>query len=284
MLDPNEAVRILDLCDRVLAQPSQRGHRFAWLLTSAEPAAEPARVDAWYPEARLAVDVRGLHQDDELHRRAAIVHAYDLDYAVVDARDEEGVRAQVGSREALARQAMRWGPESVVGWVEEDEEWDWEPGGPRPPDPDEIDLADLLDEVGPRDSGAAQVLGWRGRSIALALLGALALARRALRLDVDDLLPREHGLDVLLALAAAEPREATHSGLGAAEIARALVLDPVHVDGELRRLQRDGLVVAGGIPEEGPGAVTWGLAPEGLDAVVALLARAAPLFRDWPPD
>jgi hypothetical protein len=219
MLDANDAVWVLDVCDGALGEPSQRGHRFAWLLESAEPAAAPARVDAWYPPLRLVVDLR-VRDDEEHHRRARIVRAYGLDYVVVElgnlARDpqgrlrrldgdEERIRATVGDETARKEQRFEWGgPMSftvggrdVVGftmYAGGDEDWaddDWDEdegegeedgadGEGWPP----ADVATRLDELGPLDTATAEVLGWRGRSMAQALVGALALSRRALGVDI----------------------------------------------------------------------------------------------------
>jgi hypothetical protein len=315
MLEPNDAVWVLDVCDRVLAERSQRGHRFAWLLSSADPDAEPARVDAWYPPLNVVVDLGGVRGADELHRRARIVRAYGLEYLVVSPgglerdpqgrlrrleHDEERIRAQIGTPAARREQWFEWGApfgplagyaggdladedsvEPDDAWDEEDEDVD-DGEAPWPP----ADVTEPVDGIGPVDTASGEVLGWRGRAIAEALVGAIALGRRAFGVDVVGRGDQPEGREVLLALAVAEARAAVEAGLTRREIATTLAADPWGVGHALERLEVHGHVrrCAPDPGDDGPDAATWTLEPPGLAVVVEWLSHASPLFRDWPPD
>src|ERR1700761_6496851 len=46
---------ILDVCDRVLGETSQRSHLFDWLQPSGGAGQSPIAVDAYYPDQELVV-------------------------------------------------------------------------------------------------------------------------------------------------------------------------------------------------------------------------------------
>jgi DNA-binding MarR family transcriptional regulator len=129
-------------------------------------------------------------------------------------------------------------------------------------------------------SGANEVdFGWRGRPIALAALGAAALARSAFDPRRTGMLsPTEMRLLVYLALAA-RPDAGASSGEAIDPLSVALVTDQHDVERAVASLLRHGLVVGLAGPDDDRLAIT----PAGVARVEQWLGRIASLFGSWPP-
>lgn len=121
-------------------------------------------------------------------------------------------------------------------------------------------------------------LGWRARPIALAALGAVALARRVL---ADEALDGRDGTAVLVLAALAVPEDdaATREQAGPRGLAARLGLGERTVRGALAELSGDGLVEA----DEHTEPRSYALTAAGRDLVTGWLRRIAPLFAGWPP-
>jgi ATP-dependent Clp protease ATP-binding subunit ClpC len=141
---------------------------------------------------------------------------------------------------------------------------------PRPPWPPDELVAD----------GELNV-GWRGRPILLAALGAATLTRWAFdetRLGART--PLEMQVLAHLALLAGADRAFWQPGEELYSMPRALAYDPGELDQAIRLLVRDGLVVRPDETDEASVAITT----SGLLEVEAWLARIVSLFGGWPPD
>jgi Clp amino terminal domain, pathogenicity island component len=122
-------------------------------------------------------------------------------------------------------------------------------------------------------------LGWRGRPIALAALGAALIARSAfdpIRTGMLD--PIEMQLLVHLALAA-RPGAGGSSGEEIDSLSGALVCDRDDVRAAVGSLLRQGLAV--GPAEENEDRLA--IAPAGVARVEQWLRRSVVLFGGWPP-
>ena len=146
-------------------------------------------------------------------------------------------------------------------------------GGVRP-------SSDARTSPAPEMIGEVEVdLGWRGRPIALAALGAAVLARSAFDPSRTGMLaPIQMQLLVLLGLGAreipmAEPGEEIKS------LAGALACDPGDVAAAVMSLIGQGLLAGPTGAEEDRVVIT----PAGVTEVDAWLRRTVSLFRGWPP-
>ncbi len=129
-------------------------------------------------------------------------------------------------------------------------------------------------------SGENEVdLGWRGRSIALAALGAAVLGRSAFALRrTGGLAPIDMQLLAYLVLAGREVATA-EPGEEIELLAGALACDLNDVRVAVRSLLRQGLI-ASPTDVEGDRAV---ITPQGMARVEQWLGRIASLFGSWPP-
>jgi Clp amino terminal domain, pathogenicity island component len=128
-------------------------------------------------------------------------------------------------------------------------------------------------------SGETEVdFGWRGRSVALAALGAAALARSAFEPRRTGMLaPIEMQLLVYLALAA-RPDAGGSPGEDIDPLSVALVTDQHDVERAVASLLRHGLVVG----LEGLDDDRLAITPEGMARVEQWLRRSVSLFAGWP--
>ena len=121
--------------------------------------------------------------------------------------------------------------------------------------------------------------GWRGRSIALAALGAAALARSAFDPRRTGMLaPTEMQLLVYLALAA-RPDTGGSPGEDIDPLSVALVTDQHDAERAVATLLRHGLVVG----LEGVDDDRLAITPAGVARVEQWLGLTASLFGSWPP-
>jgi hypothetical protein len=141
-------------------------------------------------------------------------------------------------------------------------------------------LSDVHELPAPEMIGEVEVdLGWRGRPIALAALGAAVLARSVFDPSRTGMLaPIEMQLLAHLALGAreipmAEPGEEIES------LAGALACDPGDLAGAVMSLIGQGLLVGPSGAEEDRVVIT----PAGVTHVDAWLHRTVSLFRGCPP-
>ncbi len=140
--------------------------------------------------------------------------------------------------------------------------------------------SDARTSQAPEMIGEVEVdLGWRGRPIALAALGAAVLARSAFDPSRTGMLAAiQMQLPVLLALGAreipmAEPGEEIKS------LAGALACDPGDVAAAVMSLIGEGLLAGPTGAQEDRVVIT----PAGVTEVDAWLRRSVSLFRGWPP-
>jgi Clp amino terminal domain, pathogenicity island component len=125
-------------------------------------------------------------------------------------------------------------------------------------------------------------LGWRGRGIALAALGAAVLARSAFGARrAAPLLELEMQLLVYLALALDDdPAASAGPGEAVDFLPVALACDREDMSTAIEALQREQLVVRPETPDDDRVAIT----PAGTARVAEWLARTVPLFDGWPPE
>jgi hypothetical protein len=286
---------LLDLCDEALGEAGERDAAPPWLLSAAD--GEPVRVAAVYPTARVVLELWEAQEPLELDRRAAIVEAYGLAYVLLDeaaiTREREADRDYVLEQIAGARdlgweqltELNPWRPGAVIGinvGVGVEEDWDGEEDDPFGEGFDEN-----ADEEDPPLPNVA--LAWRGRAMALALLGAAALTRRAFASSMSGHEVSRRALQALLALAVAHepasepalepqaPPEWSRPGLTRETLAHVIVADPDDVGEALTELSRRGLA-----DEDFDGA--WTISEFGVTVVVDWLGRVSPLFEGWPRD
>jgi hypothetical protein len=246
-------------------------------------------VDAWYPGARavvLVTDEENAPRSVALARPADAygVGVYELRRGWV-ARDAEGalrrlpderrrVMAMLADPEERLEHRVWWDAGWTVMGVNvaegdfEDEDEDFDDWG----DDEDIEVA-----AGTRqfhlDTEAA--LGWRGRAVALALLEAVRLSRRAFAVRRAGGGTSPEALEALLVLLAADAP--AHD-----EIARVLARDDHDVLDALAELKAAGHAES---REDDPEAAdVWTLTAEGREAAVAWIAGVLPLFEGWPPD
>jgi hypothetical protein len=122
-------------------------------------------------------------------------------------------------------------------------------------------------------------LGWRGRSIALAALGAAVLGRSAFGLRrTGGLAPID--MQLLAYLALAERAVATAElGEEIESLAGALACDLDDIRVAVRSLLREGLIATPTDVERDRAVIT----PEGMARVEQWLRRSVSLFAGWPP-
>jgi hypothetical protein len=291
----DDAAYLIDLCDEVVGEPALREHELPWLREGGEPDGAPVRVDAWYPYALLIVLVVDRRRDEEARRLALAAGAYGVDIVEVprgllerDAtgavrrrpQDIDQIRALIGNDEV--RSMNRVEPElggAVYGmnvamvdegvWAEDVEAWDEE-------DWDEDDgLVEPRDPL-PVDRDAA--LGWRGRAVALAILEAVKLARRAFAVERTGHGLSQHAFEVLLVLLVGGSETFEPD-----EIAQLLDRRPDQVEPALDELRAAGYAEVLGAAHEDDDW-DWTLTDEGRDVAVAWIARTLPLFAGWPSD
>lgn len=125
-------------------------------------------------------------------------------------------------------------------------------------------------------------VGWRGRGIALAALGAAVLARSAFAARRSGPLEElEMQLLVYLALAlGGDPASSVGEGEAVDSLPVALACERTDLSMAIEVLQREQLIVRLDDFDDDRVAIT----PEGVDRVERWLARAASLFGGWPPD
>lgn len=114
------------------------------------------------------------------------------------------------------------------------------------------------------------------RPIALAALGAVALARRAFPPDADPL-----ALQALVALALSQGGDDELGGQGAASIALTLAVPEKELEPVLRALRRDGLIHDEAAWDEEADPV-FALTRRGRQRVEEWLAGVRRLFGGWP--
>ena len=69
----------LDVCDRIIGEPSRRRHLFAWLRAPDAPWAEWLPVEAYYPGRRLVIIWRSEPgPNDDLYRQLVPAHGLHL--------------------------------------------------------------------------------------------------------------------------------------------------------------------------------------------------------------
>jgi hypothetical protein len=122
-------------------------------------------------------------------------------------------------------------------------------------------------------------VGWRGRSIALAALGAAVIGRSAFGLRrTGGLAPIDMQLLAFLALGERE-LATSETGEETASLARALACDLDDVRVAVRSLLREGLIA----DSSGAEADRVEITAEGMARVDQWLRRSASLFEGWPP-
>jgi len=260
---------VLGLCDEVLGLPGE--HR-------ADLGVEA--IDGVWGPLGLAVRVaEGWHEP--LGDLAWAASDAGLSFVVLQlalfsgrrADDLEVVRSAIGTEAARGDSAYMLDPawEGFAAADELDDE-----GWPSPPER----LAD--DPVAPSADDVA--LGWRGRSLGLALLGALRLARSGV--EHPSLSPR--AVEVLVALVNAGPAAGGGSppaddlGAGVGTLGPVLGLPVPAVTEALAELRRAGLAERTSHPLDSP--ASFAATPDGLAAVLDLLERLSSWFGAWPPD
>ena len=296
---------LIDLCDAVVGEPALREHELPWLREGAEPDAPSATVDAWYPYALLIVLLVDRTETERARLLARAADGYRVDVVEVprgmlerDATgatrrrpldrsriaaligndqvreesrvrpEEEGWTAYVGVNVARPGEPEHW-PDEADDWPgEDDDDEAWFDETPRPGAPEFV-------------ADTATALGWRGRSVALAVLEAVSLSRRALAVERTGHGLSEHAFEVLLVLLLAErPVERE-------EVARVLTRPLHHVERAVGELQEAGHVesLGGELAEQHDDVdFEWTITAAGRDVAVDWIARTLPLFGGWPPD
>jgi Clp amino terminal domain, pathogenicity island component len=126
-------------------------------------------------------------------------------------------------------------------------------------------------------------VGWRGRAIALAALGAAVLGRSAFDARrTRPLTELEMQLLVYLALGLeADPAEQASRGEAVESLPAALACDHQELVVAVDALRREQLVVRPELVDEGERVA---ITPAGVARVEQWLRRAVPLFGGWPPE
>lgn len=297
---------LIDLCDAVVGEPALREHELAWLREGAEPDAPAATVDAWYPYALLIVLLVDRTATDRARLLARAADGYRVDVVEVPRgmleRDDTGatrrlpidrsrIAALIGNDQV--REESRVQPET--GWTayvgvnvaREGEPEDWPEEADDWPDADDDDedgpwFGEPPDPGGPGFAAeTATALGWRGRSVALAVLEAVSLSRRALAVERTGHGLSKHAFEVLLVLLLAE------SPVEREEVARVLTRPVDSIEPAVGELQEAGYVesLGGELAEEHDDVdFDWAITAAGRDVAVGWIARTLPLFGRWPPD
>jgi hypothetical protein len=317
---------LLDLCDAAIGEPARRGVELPWARAGGDPDGPPMHAHGWYPQARVVVLVADGEEDDRAYELARLATPYDVAVLVVarawlerDAAgavrrlpaDGERIARHLGDPEA--RDLHRVWPEAggavfglnvagEAGWTAyadlDSEDWDENEGED---DEDEDDEAERLAEEAERWPGTADfvadteaALGWRGHAAAMAVLGALTLARRAFSVEATGHGLSEEAFEALLVLLAGGAPDGPALTFEPAELARLLRREEHTVIGALRELQRAGFaepLMEGARADGGPPLVLgvdmeweWALTAAGREAGVAWVARVLPAFAGWPPE
>ncbi|WP_354700348.1 hypothetical protein DSM112329_00617 [Paraconexibacter sp. AEG42_29] len=297
-----DAGALLDRCDAALGARGLRGHRWPWLR---DDDGEPVVVDAFWPDDALAVvlvDPPASPAWVTAAETAAVrgITVVGLPPTLAGDSDERLLRMVLlleprASRSSLTAEGAAFWQRSeptVVGVFMGDLDprltADWEDLDDDEDDFDAFDLGDDEDEDGDGDEDddwdtPRVELGWRTRPLALAALGAVALANRAFADGMPGRLDPV-ALQLLVAVAVAE---GDASGGPADDLAGLAARLGVRWPAELRHVQEDlvqaRLIVATPPFDDGdlePPSLT----EAGREVVERWLAQVAPLFRDWPPE
>lgn len=302
-MDAEEDAYLLALCDEALGEQGLRGQALPWLREGGDPSGAPARVDAWYPQLRVIVLLtRGRDEErSQLVARAGEpygVGVFEVPRGWVE-RDAAGtlrrlpaeaerIRSLLGTHEA--REDNQIWPRhgySLVGGYQFDVDDEAAYAGEDLEDFDEEDEEDEGEPDWLDPDAAADALGWRGRSVALALLEAVRLSRRAFEVRRTGSGLSEPAIEALLVLVTAGSPEASFRPVVARELGQLLLRDQEEIDGALRELEAAGHACAWDqdIDSDDPDSdAEWALTVSGHETAVAWIARVLPLFAGWPPD
>ena len=303
-MDPADAY-LLDLCDAAIGEPAQRGAALPWLLEGADPGGAPARVDGWYPGARIVVLLTEGRRDERALTLAGVAEGYGVDVFELPRHgaklDADGrPRRLPGEAEAIQRllgdpERRRWervepdhGFTTYAPVDHDDDDHDHDDHASDDSDEDWSDEDDELEEE-EREVDISEVMGWRGRAVMLALLEALRLSRRGFTTAVAGEGLSERALEALLVLAAVEPPA---TPVEPAHVASVLDREAYEVARALDELREAGHATPLGERVMGSGRIVlgedvewdWVLTAAGRDAALRWIARAVTLFEGWPPD
>lgn len=306
----DEGVYLLDLCDEAIGHPALRSHALDWLREDGDPDGPSACVDAWYPQIHAIVLLTRGREETRSRMLAETASSYRVDVLEVPRgwveRDGEGALrrlprereriAELLGSEAARRENRVW-PAQGFGLYFSDldpneeaqaDEAEW--------DDDDWDNEEEDDDE-PRDASAEaqryvaapdEALGWRGRSVALVLLEAVTLSRRAFAVQRTKADLSQAALEVLLVMLVA----GAPLGLEPEELTRVLSRSPGDVDEALRELEAAACALpAGAEIQSTSGSVLgtgvdweWTLSDLGRDIAADWIARVLPIFAGWPPD
>jgi len=285
-----EDAYLLDLCDAAMGERALRDEELPWLREGADPEGRPARVDAWYPGARVIVLLTDRREEDRPRELAALAAPYGVDLLELPrgwvARDSAGaLRRLPGERDRVAgilgspedradnRVWVEYGYVATVG--EDPEEPDWE-------DEDEDEGAE---PASPEFAmGTAGALGWRGHAVALALLEAVRISRRAFDVDRAGDGLTQSALEALLLLVAAGPPAGPSLAATPQDFEQVIGRPREEVDDALAELCAADYAAPLEVDPEPDADDSWVLTPSGREAAVRWIARVVPLFAGWPPE
>ena len=306
----DEGVYLLDLCDEAIGHPALRSHALDWLREDGDPDGPPACVDAWYPQIHAIVLLTRGREETRSRMLAETASGYRVDVLEVPQgwveRDGEGALrrlprereriADLLGSEAARRENRVWPAQGVlygvnVGDLDLDEEaqadeaeWDHDDWG----DEDDDEPREASAEAQRYVAAPDEALGWRGRSVALVLLEAVTLSRRAFAVQRTEADLSQAALEVLLVMLVASAPPVSEPE----ELTRVLSRSADDVDEALRELEAAACAFpAGAEIQSTSGSVLgtgvnweWTVSDLGRDIAADWIARVLPIFAGWPPD
>lgn len=245
-------------------------------------------ADAWYPGPRVIVLVADEEEGERSVGFARVAGIYGVTVLELGtgwlARDAAGaLRRTLGERRQVAdflgseeaREDNRVRP--TYGFFSYGPVGDWDAE-----DLHEEPLEDLPEEPETlaAEEASVDVLGWRGRAVALALLEAVRLSRLAFEVARTGPGLSQAAIEALLVLLCSPSHE---RGVSATDL-ESLLRSGRGVQFALEELHAAGYAEPdGGIEEDGIGP-DWFLTEAGRDAAARWIGRVLPLFAGWPPE